>query len=73
MKTFGVCLHCEGGVDLPHRTESDCFRAVDREIKAAQARLRSLAERKGHLLRRRMQQRQRIIAATRRRQKRLSI
>jgi hypothetical protein len=67
MKSVRVCLHCDGGIDLPHRSDADCFRAVDREIKAAQAHLRTLTKRKSHLLRQRIRHRQRLVAASRRR------
>jgi hypothetical protein len=63
MKTSRVCLHCDSSVDLPHRRESDCFRAVDREIRAVQAYLRSLTRRKTHLL---QLHRDRVVAARRR-------
>ena len=67
MKAHKACPYCEGAVDLPHLSETDCFRAVDREIKAAQTHLRSLTKRKSLLLRQRIQHRQRAIAAARRR------
>jgi len=67
MKIASVCVRCEGALDLPHRSDADCFRAVDREIKAAQTHLRSLTKRKSRLLRLRIQYRQRQIAAARRR------
>jgi hypothetical protein len=67
MKAEKVCVHCDLGVDLPHLSDADCFRAIDREIKAAQAHLRTLTRRKSHLLRLRFQHRQRLVVASRRR------
>lgn len=66
MKPVKACPHCEGGTDLPHQSDADGFHAVDREIKATLAHLRSLTKRKSKLLRLRIQHRQRIIAARRR-------
>jgi hypothetical protein len=67
MKSAKVCPYCEGNIDLPHRTDDDCFRMLDGEIKATLAYLRSLTKRKGKLLGQRVQSRQRAVAASRRR------
>ena len=66
MKLPKPCPHCEGSAELPHRTDADCFRAVDREIKTAVAHLRSLTKRKSKLLRLKVHYRQRVFAAARR-------
>lgn len=66
MKAAKACPHCEGTADLPHRSEADCFRAVDREIKGALAHLRSLTKRKSALLRARIHNRRQVVAARRR-------
>jgi hypothetical protein len=65
-----VCPYCGGTIDLPHRTDDDCFRMLDGEIKATLAYLRSLTKQKGQLLRQRVQARQRAVAATRQRRAR---
>jgi hypothetical protein len=65
MKPAKACPHCEGSVGLPHRSEVDCFRFVDHEIKGAVAYLRSLTRRKSRLLRLRARSRQQIVAARR--------
>ena len=66
MTPVKACPHCEGTVDVPHLSEADCFAAVDREIKAALAHLRSLTKRKSKLLRSRIHDRRRAIVARRR-------
>ena len=66
MKRVKTCPYCEGTTDLPHPSEADCLRAVDREIKAALAHMRSLTSRKSNLLRVRMQHRHRTMVARRR-------
>ena len=66
MKTPAACPHCGLSADLPHVSDTECFRAVDREIKAAMAHLRSLTKRKSQLLRARLLHRQRTRAARRR-------
>ena len=66
MKNAKVCPHCEGTLDLPHRSETDCFNAVDREIKAALAHLRTLTKRKSALLRARIHNRRRVVVGRRR-------
>lgn len=45
-----VCPQCKGSLDLPHPTDEECFRAVDREIAATVRQLRILTRRKGKLL-----------------------
>lgn len=65
MKTAKACPHCEGTVDLPHLSQTDCFNAVDREIKAALAHLRSLTKRKSALLRARIHSRRRVAVRRR--------
>ena len=60
-----MCPYCEGTIRLPHRTDDDCFRVIDGEIKATLAYLRSLTKRKGRLLRQRVLSRQRAVAASR--------
>ena len=67
MKPAKACSHCQSAVGLPHRSEADCFRAVDEEIKGAVAYLRSLTRRKSRLLRLRARTRQRIVSDRRRR------
>jgi hypothetical protein len=67
MKASKVCPYCEGTLDLPHRTDDDCFRMLDSEIKATLAYLRALTTRKGKLLRQRVRARQRTVADLRRR------
>jgi hypothetical protein len=67
MKPPKVCRHCDGALDLPHRSDDECFRALDHEIRLAQTYLRSLTRRKSRLLRFRIRQRQRMVAAARRR------
>ena len=66
MKRVKACPYCEGTTDLPHPSEADCLRAVDREIKAALVHMRSLTSRKSNLLRLRMQHRHRTMVARRR-------
>lgn len=66
MKTAKPCPHCDGTADLPHHSERDCFTAIDREIKAALAHLRSLTKRKSALLRARIHNRQRLVVGRRR-------
>jgi hypothetical protein len=61
MKPAKACPHCEGSVGLPHRSEADCFRVLDQEIKRAVAYLRSLTRRKSRLLRLRARSRRRIV------------
>ena len=56
------CPHCEGTLALPHRSDEDCFRALDREISGAVRLLRTLTKRKGKLLRARIRARQRDIS-----------
>ena len=58
MKQLKRCPHCESTVDLPHPTDQECFRAVDREMSAAIRLLRELTRRKGKLFRDRVQSRQ---------------
>jgi hypothetical protein len=67
MKSPKACPHCEGITDLPHRTDADCFHAVDVEIKRAVTHLRSLTKRKSKLLRLKMHYRRRVLAPARRR------
>jgi hypothetical protein len=57
-----VCPHCDGSVGLPHRSDVDCFRELDREIKGVVAQLRALTKRKGGLLRERIHARQKEIS-----------
>ena len=56
------CPRCEGTIDLPHPSDEDCFRALDREISGAVRLLRTLTKRKGKLLRVRIRARQRAIS-----------
>ena len=67
MKRAKPCPYCEGTLDLPHRTDDDCFRMLDSEIKVTLAYLRSLTKRKGRLLHQRVQAHQRAVAELRRR------
>jgi hypothetical protein len=69
MKTAKTCPYCKGEIDLPHRTDDDCFRMLDREINATFAYLRSLTKQKGRLLRQRVRDRQRAAAALRTRRR----
>jgi hypothetical protein len=66
MKTPAACPHCGLSAELPHVSDVDCFRVVDREIRAAMAHLRSLTKRKSLLMRARLQHRQRTRSARRR-------
>jgi hypothetical protein len=67
MKSPKPCPHCEGSTEMPHRTDVDCFRAVDLEIKSAVAHLRTLTKRKSKLLRLKVHHRRRVLAQARRR------
>jgi hypothetical protein len=58
IKEVKRCPYCESTIDLPHPTDKDCFRAVDREMSAAIRLLRELTRRKGKLLRERIRSRQ---------------
>jgi hypothetical protein len=62
MKPVKTCSVCERSIGVPHRTEADCFRAVDQEIRATMAHLRSLTRRKSQLLRLRLGRRQELVA-----------
>jgi hypothetical protein len=66
MKSLKVCFLCGRASGVPHRSEADCFRAVDAEIKATMAHLRSLTMRKSQLLRDRVRRQQLAVAARRR-------
>jgi hypothetical protein len=66
MKTPAACPHCGLSAELPHMSDADCFRVVDREIKAAMAHLRSLSKRKSELMRARLQYRKRTRSVRRR-------
>jgi hypothetical protein len=65
MKTAGVCPHRDAPSTCRIESNADCFHAVDREIRAAQAHLRTLTTRKSQLLRQRFKHRQRVVAAGR--------
>jgi hypothetical protein len=56
-----TCAYCGGSNGLPHRSDADCFRELDREIAVAVQHLRALTRRKGQLLRARIRARQRAI------------
>jgi hypothetical protein len=62
MKLVKTCSLCERSTGLPHRSETDCFRAVDLEIRATVAHLRALTRRKSQLLRLRLRRRQEQVA-----------
>ena len=66
MKPPAACPHCGLSAGLPHVSDTDCFRALDREIKVAMAHLRSLTKLKSQLLRARLLHRQRTRSARRR-------
>ena len=56
-----VCPRCEGSTGLPHSSDTDCFRELDREIAQVVRQLRTLTKRKGQLLRDRIRARQKTI------------
>lgn len=62
-KEVARCPHCGSTLDLPHPTDEECFRAVDREMAAAIRVMRDVTKRKGKLLRDRIRIRQ--VAAAR--------
>jgi hypothetical protein len=66
MKPVRACPHCQSVNGLPHRSEMDCLRAVDLDIRRAVAHVRVLTKRKSTLLRARMHQRRRSVTTGRR-------
>jgi hypothetical protein len=56
-----VCPRCEGSTGLPHPSDTDCFRELDREIADVVRQLRTLTKRKGRLLRERIRERQKTL------------
>ena len=67
MKPVKTCSFCGRSTSLPHTSETDCFRALDQEIRATLAHLRSLTKRKSQLLRVRIRRRQKVVSARRKR------
>jgi hypothetical protein len=57
-----TCAHCGGSIGLPHVSEIDCFRELDREMAATVRQLRALTNLRSQLLRARMRVRQQPIA-----------
>jgi hypothetical protein len=62
MKSPARCPYCDATEEVPHLSEADCFRVVDRQLAEAVKHLRMLTRRKGHLLRSRIRARQRAAA-----------
>jgi hypothetical protein len=59
--TTTTCPHCGGSIGLPHVSEIDCFRELDREIAATVKRLWALNKRKSQLWRALLLARQRAM------------
>jgi hypothetical protein len=59
--TTTTCPHCGGSIGLPHGSEIDCFRELDREIAATVKQLWALNKRKSLLTRALLRARQQAI------------